>query len=249
VRAVDDALGQIVARCEALGVLGETVIVFTSDNGGLSAHARGAAPDGKTAHAHNAPLRSGKGSAYEGGLRVPLVIAGPGIPHRADTVATPVVGTDLYPTLLALAGTSVPDGRTVDGVDLRALWMRGEPVPERTVLFHQPHKWGPEGPGIEPFSAIRRGDWKYLWLANGGRELLFNLQLDPAEGRSFLEAETALVTAFRREAADLLAAREVTRPAVLDGELRSFPFAPFPRVRIKQFARGVTDFGQGPSAS
>ena len=105
-------------------------------------------------------------------------------------------------------------------------------------------------PGTSQFKCmIRRGDWKYLWLANGGRELLFNLQLDPAESRSFLTAEPALVTAFRRETADLLAVREVTRPAVLDGGLRSFPSAPFPRVRIKQFARGVTDFGQGPSAS
>jgi arylsulfatase A-like enzyme len=229
VRAVDDALGQIVARCEALGVLDETVIVFTSDNGGLSAHARGAAPDGTTAHAHNAPLRSGKGSAYEGGLRVPLVVAGPGIPHRADTVATPVVGTDLYPTLLALAGTRAPEGRTVDGVDLRALWMRGEPVPERTVLFHQPHKWGPEGPGIEPFSAIRRGDWKLVWFHDGSvglpagtRDWPLRLELydaagDPGETRECSGRAPEVLADMRRELRAALDAAGAQFPTRRDG--------------------------------
>ena len=64
IAAVDDALGQLVARCDALGILDNTIFIFTSDNGGLSAHARGTAPDGARAHTHNAPLRSGKGSAY-----------------------------------------------------------------------------------------------------------------------------------------------------------------------------------------
>ena len=164
VAAVDDALGQLVARCSELGVLDSTVIVFTSDNGGLSAHARGAAPDGAKQHTHNAPLRSGKGSAYEGGIRVPFVAAGPGIPARDAPVATPIVGTDLYPTILALAGAKVPAGRAIDGVDLVPLLRGTGAVADRPILFHQPHKWGPTGPGIEPFSAVRLGDWKLIWF-------------------------------------------------------------------------------------
>ena len=164
IAAVDHALGTLVARCTELGVLDSTVIVFTSDNGGLSAHARGAAPDGNRQHTHNAPLRSGKGSAYEGGLRVAFVAAGPGIAPRAEPVATPIVGTDLYPTLLALAGAKVPAARTLDGVDLAPLLAGKGSIAERTILFHQPHKWGPEGPGIEPFSAVRLGDWKLIWF-------------------------------------------------------------------------------------
>ena len=168
VAAVDDALGQLMARCEALGVLESTVIVFTSDNGGLSAHARGAAPDGKKQHAHNAPLRSGKGSAYEGGIRVPFVAAGPGIAPRATPDATPVVGTDLYPTLLAIARVQSPadpaSDRACDGVDISGVLAGNGSIAERALLFHQPHKWGPEGPGIEPFTAIRRGDWKLIWF-------------------------------------------------------------------------------------
>lgn len=193
VAAVDDALGQLMARCEALGVLDSTVIVFTSDNGGLSAHARGAAPDGKKQHTHNAPLRSGKGSAYEGGIRVPFVAAGPGIAPRAQPDPTPVIGTDLYPTLLALARTNVPAGRTCDGADITPVFAGSGTIAQRTLLFHQPHKWGPEGPGIEPFTAIRSGDWKLIWfhddLGTGTERLeLYQVASDPAESRDLASA-------------------------------------------------------------
>ena len=210
VAAVDEALGQLVAQCERSGVLDSTVIVFTSDNGGLSAHARGAAPDGAKAHTHNAPLRSGKGSAYEGGVRVPLVVAGPGIAHREAPLAWPVVGTDLYPTILALAGASVPDGRACDGVDLAPV-LRGVPdgsvdapvaaLAERAILFHQPHRWGPEGPGIEPFTAIRRGDWKLIFFhddapAERARVQLFDVAHDPGETRERSGDEPARLAAM-----------------------------------------------------
>ena len=233
VRAVDDALGQIVARCESLGVLDDTVIVFTSDNGGLSAHARGAAPDGTTAHGHNAPLRSGKGSAYEGGLRVPLVVAGPGIPHRAAPVATPVVGTDLYPTLLALAGARVPEGRACDGVDLRGLWMRGEPPADRAILYHQPHKWGPSGPGIEPFSAIRVGDWKLVWFhdaapdargaPSGLRLELYDLARDIGESHDLAVERPEVLAELRRALAAELDASGAQLPTRRDGAALARP--------------------------
>ena len=199
VAAVDEALGQLVAQCERSGVLDSTVIVFTSDNGGLSAHARGAAPDGATAHTHNAPLRSGKGSAYEGGLRVPLVVAGAGVARREAPVDVPVVGTDLYPTVLALAGATMPAGHACDGVDLAPMLRAasigtgpGAAPAERTILFHQPHRWGPVGPGIEPFTAIRRGDWKLVFFhdplvqepaSTRGRLQLFEVACDPGETR------------------------------------------------------------------
>jgi arylsulfatase A-like enzyme len=184
VAAVDAAVGRLVDGCRTLGVLDRTVFLFTSDNGGLSATGRGAAPDGSTAHRHNAPLRSGKGSAYEGGLRVPFIAAGPGIRPRAAPVATPIVGTDLYPTILSLAGVALPGGRTVDGADLSPL-LRGEldDLPPRTILFHMPHAWGPSGPGIEPFSAIRRGDLKLVWFHDGGRLELFDVRANADESR------------------------------------------------------------------
>ena len=83
---------------------------------------------------------------------------------RSEPIATPIVGTDLYPTMLALAGASLPAGRTIDGMDLLPLLRGTGALADRPILFHQPHKWGPAGPGIEPFSAIRLGDWKLIWF-------------------------------------------------------------------------------------
>ncbi len=220
VAAVDEALGQLVRRAAELGVLDSTVIVFTSDNGGLSAHSRGATPDGRTRHAQNAPLRSGKGSAYEGGLRVPFVVAGPGVVARAAPDPTPVIGTDLYPTLLALAGVGVPAGRVIDGVDLGPLLRGTGRPPERGLLFHQPHAWGPEGPGIEPFSAIRSGDWKLIWFHDargpGSRIELFEVANDPGESaersadrpEKLAELKELLRTALEQAGAQLPTVRE-----------------------------------------
>jgi len=101
---------------------------------------------------------------------VPFVVAGPGIPHEESPRTAPIIGTDLYPTILSLAGASVPAGRVIDGVDLSNYW-RGGPAPaDRAMLFHQPHDWGPQGPGIEPFSAVRVGDWKLIWFHDAAGE-------------------------------------------------------------------------------
>jgi len=86
------------------------------------------------------------------------------IAPRAAPDATPIIGTDLYPTILAIAAVAPPPGRVLDGTDLTPVLRGTAGVPPRAFLFHQPHKWGPEGPGIEPFSAIRLGDWKLIWF-------------------------------------------------------------------------------------
>jgi arylsulfatase A-like enzyme len=221
VAAIDDALGQLIAQCTTLGVLDNTVIIFTSDNGGLSASSRGASPSGSTKHTHNTPLRSGKGSAYDGGLRVPFVVAGPGIAYHEEPLNTPIVGTDLYPTILALAAVARPLTRACDGVDLRPLLLKplepSAPIAERSIVFHQPHAWGPTGPGIEPFSAIRRGDWKLVFfhapsLAHPRIEL-FNVATDPSESSDQTLSEpvrTAEFAALLRAALEELGAQMPT---------------------------------------
>lgn len=223
IAAVDDALGQIVARCEALGVLDRTVIIFTSDNGGLSAHSRGKAPDGTTAHHHNAPLRSGKGSGYDGGTRVAFVAAGPGIAHRDAAIDAPIVGTDLYPTILSLADLAPPKDRVIDGVDLAPLLHGGAAPAERTLLWHQPHKWGPEGPGIEPYTAVRRGDWKLVWFHDLGanpaaaapaRVELYDLAHDVGEQHDLAAAEPARLASMIALLREQIAATGAQLPAV-----------------------------------
>lgn len=190
IESVDAALGTLVTALEETGQLDRTVIVFTGDNGGLSAVARGAAPGGQSRHTHNAPARSGKGSAYDGGTRVPWIIAWPGVtdkPGRAGSLdPTPVISHDLFPTFLRVAGGPAPGGELgvgpIDGVDLTGV-IAGEAgdLTERVLGWHQPHQWGASGPGIEPFSSVRRGRWKLLFYHADERYELFDLVADPGE--------------------------------------------------------------------
>ena len=196
IETTDAALGRILDTLDDLGLEDDTIVVFTSDNGGLSAHARGG-----PAHRHNAPLRSGKGSAYEGGVRVPLVIAGPSrlrMIGEGRRVSIPVSVIDLFPTLLELAGIEMPieHAPTVDGHALtKVLRTEGETdgLQDRGLAWHMPHQWGASGPGIEPFTSYRRGIWKILYFHDGPRVELYDLQTDLGEARD-LAAERPEVT-------------------------------------------------------
>lgn len=201
VETYDAALGALVTALDETGQSDNTILIFTSDNGGLSAHARGAAPDGKTRHTHNAPLRSGKGSAYEGGTRVPTIIAWPGVTdvspaaRAVSSVDTPIVSHDLFPTILALAGlqaeTGAVENHSIDGRDLRPL-LSGHPDmfdSSRVIGWNQPHQWGASGPGIEPFTSIRQGVWKLIYFHAGRRFELYNLAEDIGESHDLAGAQ------------------------------------------------------------
>ena len=168
IESADAALGSVLDTLDKLGVADNTIVIFTSDNGGLSAHARGG-----QAHTHNAPLRSGKGSAYEGGIRVPLIVQG--LDKKASVSDANVITHDLFPTILAYAGAKSPRDHIVDGVAL------GEAVSNRVIGWHQPHQWGASGPGIEPFTAIRQGKWKLIFFHAGERYELYDLDEDIGE--------------------------------------------------------------------
>ena len=209
IESVDVALGHLLAVLDERGVAERTLVVFTSDNGGLSAHARGGA-----AHTHNQPLRSGKGSAYEGGVRVPWVIRWPGVVSPGSRLDQPVVTQDLYPTILA--ATHSPEGarellsnRPIDGIDLTPL-LRGDPSEaatsgaERAILFHQPHTWGAQGPGIEPYSALRLGNWKLIYFHGDRRFELYDLDSDIGERKNLAgERPEVLKQMIERLAAEL----------------------------------------------
>ena len=175
IESVDTALGRILKRLDHHGLTDNTIVVFTSDNGGLSAHARGGKPN-----THNAPLKSGKGSSYEGGTRVPWVVRWPGVTEPGSRIDTPVITQDLTPTLARAAGAVFPADHPLDGADLRSVLKAGG-VPTRPLVWHQPHQWGANGPGIEPFTAIRDGDWKLLVFHDGPRVELYDLSKDLGE--------------------------------------------------------------------
>ncbi len=173
VASVDAALGRLLDELERLDMVRDTLVLLTSDNGGLSAHTR-AAP----LHVHNAPLRSGKGSALEGGLRVPLVVRWPGRARAGGRSARPVVTTDLTATVLWAAGIDHP----THGEPLQAALRRPDELHGRGPIgWHVPHQWGAPGPGIEPFSAWMRGPHKLIWYHASGRLVLYDVERDPGE--------------------------------------------------------------------
>ena len=185
VEGVDKSLGDIMDFVQEKGIADNTVIIFMTDNGGNSENKN----KGGILHTQNKPLREGKGSCYEGGVRVPMMIFWPG--HtKARKCDIPVICEDLFPTILDIAG--VKDYNTVqeiDGKDLVPLLTKGkdalDPVdmdPERPLVFHYPHKWKPyDLVDIDFLSAVRCGDWKLVYRIATGELELYNLKEDLGE--------------------------------------------------------------------
>ncbi len=180
VEGMDKSLGDLMDFLEKKGVAKNTILLFMSDNGGLSL----APPRQKPAHTHNLPLRAGKGSLYEGGIRVPMLVYWPGVTRAGSRSEYPVQVEDFFPSILEMA--KIRRYHTVQEVSGRSFVpaLRNPELrdPQRVLLWHYPNKWiGTDGPGINYHSAIRQGDWKLLHnLRNGHREL-YQLREDPGE--------------------------------------------------------------------
>lgn len=175
VKSLDESVGRVIAHLKERGLSQNTIVIFAGDNGGFIG------ADGRSGQAvpvtNNAPLRSGKGSCYEGGIRVPLMIHWPGVTPQGATCDEPVVVMDLFPTLLAAAGAA-PADVTLDGLDLAPLLKEPAARLDRDALFfHYPHYYAT----TTPVSAVRAGDWKLLEYFEDGRVELYNLKDDLGE--------------------------------------------------------------------
>ena len=175
--SVDDSVGRIRASLQQLGLVTNTVIVFTSDNGGLVL--------GKDRPTSNRPLRSGKGDAYEGGVRVPFIVCWPGVVRPGSTSSRPVQTVDLYPTLLEATGVDDAPGHERDGASLVALLKGKGSTPDRSLYWHYPH-YHPGG--ATPHGAVRSGDWKLIESYESGHLELYNLASDLAESTDLANA-------------------------------------------------------------
>ncbi len=162
VEAMDDAVGEVLNALDNLDLSNNTVVIFTSDNGGVAA--------GDAFATSNLPLRAGKGYQFEGGIREPYFIKVPGL-TSGQRCHTPVSGTDFYPTILDLAGISLQPDQHNDGVSLVPL-LHGDTIAERPLIWHYPH-YGNQGG--EPSSIIRLGKWKLIHYYEDGHEELYNL--------------------------------------------------------------------------
>ncbi|MBN1421078.1 MAG: sulfatase [Planctomycetes bacterium] len=193
VRSLDESVGRVRARLRDRGLERDTIFIFTSDNGGYigtSTHEGRSFPV-----TDNSPLRSGKGTCYEGGLRVPLLVKWPGVTPEGAVCREPVILTDLFHTLAAVVPGE--DGDAVaDGVDLAPLLRNPEARLGRDALFfHYPHYY--HAPPSTPVGAVRAGDWKLLEFFEDRRVELYDLKDDPGERRD-LAAEMPERTADLR---------------------------------------------------
>ncbi len=205
VEGMDKSLGDILANIERHGLTENTVVLFMSDNGGLSAAGRGGAR-----HTHNKPLSSGKGSIHEGGIRVPMIARWPGVTKAGSSCDDYLIIEDFFPTLLELAGVANPQqiGGKIDGRSFVPLLKGTEQInQERPLFWHYPNRWGPRGPGIASYSAIRKGDWKLIFYhlpSHKPRFELFNIREDIGETTNRVADQPGRATSLKSELGEFL---------------------------------------------
>lgn len=193
IETLDDSVGRLMAKVETLGLADRTIFIFTSDNGGLHVLESPGTPA-----TFNRPYRAGKGYLYEGGLREPLIVRWPGTTKAGSICDTPVVLTDLFPTLLEAAG--VESAKTVgplDGISIVKL-LRGETIGDRNLYWHFPNYTNQGG---RPAGAIRAGNWKLIEHFEDDRVELFNLSADVSETKDLAAAESERAKQLRAELA------------------------------------------------
>ncbi len=199
--SMDLSLGDLMDYVVDHGLSDNTIILFTSDNGGLSAVARGGTP-----HTHNKPLSSGKGSAHEGGIREPMIVSWPGITKKNTVTDSYLIIEDFYPTILEMA--NIHEYETIQQVDGQSftsiLKSETSSINVRPLFWHFPNNWGPTGPGIGATSTIRLGDWKLIYYHADQSFELFNIPNDIGEANNLENIEIEIKNRLAKELGDYL---------------------------------------------
>jgi len=175
VESIDKSVGRVLDALRASGKEHDTVVIFTSDNGGFYKATS------------NAPLRANKGSYYEGGIRVPLIIKWPKVAQAGRVIHAPVISNDLYPTCLSAAGVELNPSQHMDGVNLKPLLSETDKLPRESLFWHFPHY--NKHPSSHPSSVIRKGDWKLIESFDPAAVELYNLKTDLSETMNLAEEQ------------------------------------------------------------
>jgi len=182
IKSFDESVGRVLARLKERKLDRNTVVIFTSDNGGYIGIDRQIGQNIPVTN--NLPLRSGKGSCYEGGIRVPMTIRWPGLTAANAVCQEPIIMMDLFPTLLNAAGVKLPNDIELDGVDLSPLLKNPSAKLNREALyFHYPHYYAT----TTPVSAVRAGHWKLLEYFEDNHVELYNLADDLGEANDLAQ--------------------------------------------------------------
>ena len=187
VESIDQSVGRVLDALKSAGKTNDTVIIFTSDNGGFYKATS------------NAPLRANKGAYYEGGIRVPLIIKWPGLSQPGRVIHEPVITNDLYPTCLAAAGLSMDPHQHMDGENLTPLLHKTETLSRDSLFWHFPHY--NKHPSSHPSSVIRKGHWKLIESFDPATVELYNLAEDLGETCDLAEVEVKRRDSLLRELA------------------------------------------------
>jgi arylsulfatase A len=185
VESMDDAVGRVLKKIDALKLSENTLVIFTSDNGGLATTEGG--PTGAT---FNAPLREGKGFLYEGGVRVACIMKWPGKIKPGTVTSEVACSIDFFDTILAAAGAKAESKR--DGVSLLPIF-NGEKLTPREIYWHYPHY---ANQGSRPGGAVRFKEYKLIEYYEDGRRELYNVKNDPSESRNLIDDGPATATAL-----------------------------------------------------
>ncbi|MFO8055904.1 MAG: sulfatase [bacterium] len=176
ITALDKSLGRVMDKLAELGIKENTIVIFMSDNGGLST-----AEGWPTS---NVPLRAGKGWLYEGGIREPMIVKWPGVTRPGSVCSEPVMSTDFYPSMLEMAGLPLRPDQHVDGASLCPLLRGEEGLGRDSVYWHYPHY---SNQGGKPSAAIRSGPYKLIEFYHDPRVELYNLDDDISEEHDLSE--------------------------------------------------------------
>lgn len=185
---LDTNIGNVLQAIDDAGQRDNTLVIFTSDNGGL------ATSEGSPTC--NAPLAEGKGWMYEGGTREPLIARWPGVIPPGSRCQVPVTSPDFYPTFLEVAGLSLRQAQHQDGVSILPLLKGGASIPREAIFWHYPH-YGNQGG--TPGSSIRHGDYKLIEFYEDGRLELYNLRDDISEETNLADQESGVVEMLHKE--------------------------------------------------
>ena len=208
IESMDDAVGLVLAKLDELGLMDNTIVCFTSDNGGVSS--------GDAFATCNLPFRGGKGRQWEGGIREPFYIYAPGVTTAGTTTDVPASGMDWYPTLLDLANVNVPAEQAVDGVSLVPV-LTGGGLAKRPLFWHYPH-YGNQGG--EPSSIVMEDNWKLIYYHEDQHYELYDISKDIGEQADLAKTHPKRVTEMQGTLQSWLAATDAKMP-IPDGQFDS----------------------------
>ncbi|XOV93449.1 MAG: sulfatase [Bacteroidota bacterium] len=184
IKSLDENFGRVLKALKSAGISDHTIVIFLSDNGGRI----GEFQEWETV-ANNAPLRSGKGSVYEGGIRVPLIVKWPGVTKPGAVSDEPTITNDLYPTIAEMLGGKEVPSNALDGISLVPQLINAETTSEREYLYwHYPHYYST----TTPVTAVRKGKWKLIHYYEDDQLELYNLEEDLGEEKNLVDEHPGL---------------------------------------------------------